>query len=108
MDTEKIRKAIVHRKETDAEWADELEKCWAELADALTEDIDTTRKFLFEDCTAEDYLYVSEVYDDIVFKTQSQEYIGLLRDSIKRFPKLTEEYDLNGNLGLAVRSMFKS
>lgn len=28
--------------------------------------------------------------------------------SIKRFPKLGKEYDLNGNLDIAVRSMLKS
>ena len=85
MNSARIQKAIEHRKITDNEWDDELERCWAELTEALTENIETAREFLLEDCTPEDYLYVSEVYDDVVFKTQSPEYIDLLRRSIDRF-----------------------
>lgn len=105
MNSARIQKAIEHRKTTDNEWDDELERCWAELTEALAENIETTRKFLLEDCTPENYLYVSEVYDDVVFKTQSREYIDLLRRSIDRFPELAKEHDLAGNLDLAIRSM---
>ncbi len=58
-----------------------------------------------EECDEEEYLLVSEVYDDIVYKTQSQDYIDLLRDSMGRFPGLAREYHLEEDLQIAVRSM---
>ena len=77
MDTATISNLIRRRAATDDEWTDAVEKCWTELTDALTEDIDATRKFLLEDCTADEASWVSEVYDDIIYKTQSREYVDL-------------------------------
>ncbi len=64
-----------------------------------------TRKFLLEDCTADEASWVSEVYDDIVYKTQSQEYIDLLRKSIDRFPEEAERHHMAENLDIAVKTM---
>ena len=105
MDTATISNLIRRRAATDDEWTDAVEKCWTELTDALTEDIDVTRKFLLKDCTADEASWVSEVYDDIVYKTQSQEYIDLLRRSIERFPEEDQKYQLSRNLDLVVKSM---
>ena len=105
MTTEKIRTIIENRAATNDEWQAGVEKCWAELTDALTEDIEVTRKFLLEDCTADEASWVSEIYDDIIYKTQSHEYIDLLRKSIERFPEEAEKYHMSSNLDLAVKSM---
>ncbi|MDO4443619.1 MAG: hypothetical protein Q4B69_07075 [Slackia sp.] len=101
-----IRAIIEKRAATNDEWQAGVEKCWEELADVLTDDINVTRKFLLEDCTADEASWVSEVYDDIVRKTQSGEYIDLLRKSIERFPEEAEKYHMSDNLGIAVRTMF--
>ncbi len=103
--TDTIRKIIRKRSATDDEWQDGVEACWAELVDALTADFDVTRKFLLKDCTADEASWVSEVYDDIVYKTQSREYIDLLRRSIERFPEEDRKRHLSENLDLAVRTM---
>ena len=108
MNSETISELIRKRAATDDEWQAGVEQCWAELTDALTEDIGTTRRFLLEDCTADEASWVSEVYDDIVYKTQSWEYIDLLRKSIERFPEEAEKYHMSGNLDIAIRSMLKS
>ncbi len=102
---EKIREIIKRREATNDEWQAGVEKCWAELTEALTEDIEVTRKFLLEDCTADEASWVSEVYDDIVYKTQSQEYIDLLRKSIDRFPEEAERHHMAENLDIAVKTM---
>lgn len=107
MNSETISELIRKRATTDDEWADAVEKRWAELTDALTEDIGVTRKFLLEDCTADEASWVSEVYDDIVYKTQSHEYIDLLSKSIDRFPEEAKKYHMSDNFDLAVRSMLK-
>ena len=103
--TDAIRAIIAKRAATDDEWQAGVERCWAELTDALTEDLGAARRFLLEDCTADEASWVSEVYDDIVLRTQSREYVDLLRDSIRRFPHLAEKYGLDENLDLAVRTM---
>ena len=45
------------------------------------------------------------MYDDIVYKTQSREYIDILCKSIERFPDLAEDYHLGENLDIAVKPM---
>lgn len=100
-----IRAIVRKRAATNDEWQVGVEKCWAELTDALTEDIDVARKFLLEDCTADEASWISEVYDDIILKTQGREFVDLLRKSIERFPEEDKKYDLSGNLDLAVRTM---
>lgn len=105
MNTETIREIIKKRAATNDEWQAGVEKCWAELSDALTEDINVTRKFLLEDCTADEASWVSEVYDDIIYKTQSKEYVDLLRKSIERFPEEDKKRHMSDNLDLAVKSM---
>ena len=106
--TEKIRAIIEKRAATNDEWQDGVEECWADLTDALTEDVEATRKFLLEDCTADEASWVSEVYDDIVYKTQSREYIDLLRKSIERFPEEAERHRMAENLDIAAKSMLLS
>nr|DAF83781.1 MAG TPA: hypothetical protein [Caudoviricetes sp.] len=103
--TDTIRAIIERRAATNDEWQDGVERCWAELTDALTEDIDAACKFLLEDCTADEASWVSEVYDDIVYKTQSREYIDLLRKSIERFPEEDKRRHMSENLDLAVKTM---
>ncbi len=104
--TEKIRAIIKKRAATSDEWQAGVEKCWAELTDALTEDIEVTRRFLLEDCTADEASWVSEIYDDIVHKTQSCEYIDLIRKSIGRFPEEAEKHRMAESLDIAVKTMF--
>lgn len=105
MTCEKIRSIIKKRAAVNDEWQSGVEECWAELTDALAEDYSVTRKFLLEDCTADEASWVSEVYDDVVRKTQSEKYIDLLRMSILRFPEEAEKYHMMRNLDIAVKSM---
>lgn len=105
MDSATIRSIIDRREKTNIEWSDGIERCWKDLTDALTQDFETTKKFLLEECDEDEYLLVSEVYDDVVSKTQSQDYVDLLRKSMKRFPNLAKEYHLEEDLDLAAKTM---
>ncbi len=66
------------------------------------------RKFLLEDCTADEASWVSEIYDNIVYKTQSTEYVDILRKSIERFPEEAVKHHMSENLDIAVESMLFS
>lgn len=61
-----------------------------ELVNALTEDIEVTNKFLIEDHATDRASRVSEIYDDIVYKTQSRKHIARPSKSIEHFPKENE------------------
>lgn len=66
-----------------------------ELINALTEDIDVASKFLlYITCGVS---RVSEVYDDIVYKTQSRKRIARPSKSIECFPK-NERNHISGDL----------
>lgn len=105
--SKEISAIIKKRAATDDECFWEVEKCWDELTDALTEDINITRKFLLEDCTGDEAAWVMEVFDDIVLKTQSQDYIDLLRKSIERFPEEAKKYNMSHQLDIAVSSQLR-
>lgn len=106
--TDKIRAIIKKREDTNDEWQEGVEECWDELTSALTENVDVARKFLLEDCTADEASWVSEIYDNIVYKTQSTEYIDILRKSIECFPEEAVKHHMSENLDIAVKSMLLS
>lgn len=81
----KIRGIIAERAGTDDECYEDVDRCWAELGAALTEDYETTEKFLLEDCTADEFAWVSEVYEEIFENAREMRYANLLRRAAKRF-----------------------
>lgn len=86
----KIRGIIAERAGTDDECCEDVDRCWAELGAALTEDYETTEKFLLEDCTADEFAWVSEVYEEIFENARETRYANLLRRAVKRFPEEEE------------------
>lgn len=71
---------------TDHDWPGIIDRVWEETADALTSNYEATRQFLLEDCTAEDIIMVSEVYEEIFERAPEQRYAELLRQSLDRVP----------------------
>lgn len=86
----KIRGIIAERAGTDDECYEDVDRCWAELGAAQTEDYETTEKFLLEDCTADEFAWVSEVYEEIFENAREMRYANLLRRAAKRFPEEEE------------------
>lgn len=86
MDTERIRSIIKEREATNDEWQQGVEKCWEELSDALALDYAAARQFLLVDASADEVAWVSEVFQEVIEKTQSKRYVELLREAVSRFP----------------------
>lgn len=80
--TEAILAIIGKHEATNGECQDGVKRCWAELSDALTEDIGVTWKLPLEECAADEISWVSEVYDDTVCRTWNRECIDLFHKSI--------------------------
>ena len=61
---------IKEREATDDEWAYGVEQCHQKLISLLSENIDETIIFLDNDCTADQFSWISEVFDEIAEITQ--------------------------------------
>ncbi len=98
MNIQKFKEILIEReriaKETRDEWDYGIEKCQQELVDVLSEDIISTVKFLNTECTAEQFVWISEIFDEIVEETQCREFIDVLYEVAKKYPKETEEYNI--------------
>ena len=64
MDINSFRKVIKQREETDDEWDYGIEQCWKKEIEILSEDIPSTIDFLKNECTDEEYSWISEVIDE--------------------------------------------
>ena len=60
----------------------------------LTEEIN----FLKNDCTAEEYSWISEVIDDVVEKVRSKELVQCYKDLMIKFPEECVKYNIAGSI----------
>ena len=101
MITEEIRSAIKKRSETDDEWDYGVKQCWEEEIEILSRNIDDTIAFLENDCTADEFSWLSEVFDDVAEKTQSRAFVDCLYKVAKKFPDECKEYHIDRVLEFA-------
>lgn len=64
-----------------------LERSWEKLANILSINEGETIIYL-ENCSKEDLLLISSVFDDVSEKLQSKQFISCLRELDKKFPEL--------------------
>jgi len=89
---EDIKKVLKERlriaEETQDNWDYGIEKCLKEETDILLRDINETIIFFDNECTDEDFFWLSEAFEYISEKAQSREFIETLR---MRLAKVTRE-----------------
>lgn len=71
-----------------------IERCWNKMTKHLTRNEDETIDYLNE-CIEDDLYYISEIFEDISEKLQSQRFITCLRNLDKKFPKLDMTKDID-------------
>lgn len=76
------------------EWDYGIEQCNQKLITLLTENISDTIAFLENDCTADQFSWISEVFDEIAEKTQSQAFIETLKKVASKYPEETKKYNI--------------
>lgn len=96
MDIIKFREIIKQREETDDEWDYGIEQCWKKEIEILSEDIPSTIKYLENECTAEEYIWISEVIDDVVDIIPSKELVECYKSLMTKFPEECEKYNIAG------------
>ena len=101
MNTKAFKECIDKRIKTDDEDAFGVEECWKELTDILTEDIASTIQYMLTDCTADEFSWISEVFDDVAEKTRSREFLDCCWKLTEKFPEECDKYNIKGVLPYA-------
>lgn len=57
---------------------------WEAEIKQFTVDIGESISFIEEECTDEEFYYLGEIFDDIIDKTRSVEFLDCLRERVKR------------------------
>lgn len=100
MNIEKFREVIAHRIYVEdismGEWYDEIEKCQNDVTNIITEDIPSSIEFLKNECTDDEYSWISEVLDEIVVITHSREFLEVYKSLKEKFPEEYEKYNIEG------------
>lgn len=64
------------------------------MIELLSKDINATVSFLDEECTESQFVWMSEIFDEIVERTKSREFIDALRRTAKKYPQATAKYNI--------------
>ena len=101
MITDEIRAAIQKRAATDDEWAYGVDQCCKEEMEILARNLEDTISFLETECTAEEFSWLSEVFDDVAERTQSRAFVDCLYRVAKKYPEECQKYYIDRVLGYA-------
>lgn len=91
---DEYEKIIQQRKNLDGDISYEDNPLIPETVKLMTADIQKTIEFLDRDCTEEQFVWLSEVFDEIAEKTKSGDFIKALRRTAERFPEVTKKYNI--------------
>ncbi len=92
MDVQKFKEVIRRRKETHDEYDYGVEMCDKEEIQILAEDIPSTIEYLKNDCTADEFVWISEIIDDLAEKTKSRELVECYKNLMNKYSEETKEY----------------
>ena len=71
-----------------------IQQCCKKEISLLTADMDETIRFLDTECTGDEYVWLSEVFDDVAEITQSRRFIEALYRLADKYPEETKEYNI--------------
>lgn len=80
--------------ETQDEWDYGLKECWKKEVDILTKNMNETLSYLDNECTEDEYGWLSEIFDDVVKKDPSKEFVDALYRLAEKYPKETKRSNI--------------
>ena len=92
MDVQRFKEVIKKRNETHDEYDYGVEMCDKEEVQILAEDIPSTIDYLQNQCTADEFVWISEIIDDLAEKTRSRELVECYKNLMNKYPEETKEY----------------
>lgn len=109
MNVIKFREVISERerilRECCDEWTFGIEQCWKQEIEILSENVSNTVAFLQNECTADEYSWISEIIDELVEKTQSHEIIHVYKSLMIKFPEECEKYNISDCIKFAENTL---
>ena len=98
IDQDQIDAIIAERyrlsKVYDGEWAYPIQLCWDQLTEIFTKNMDDTIDFLDNVCTADEFGWISDVFDFVAEKSQSKKFIEALYRVAKKYPEEVQDNNL--------------
>ena len=87
MKIDKQMRVVIDKRKNQKEWQDDLEtqEYWDEELEILTVDLDTTIDYI-KNLSAEDAIWVAEVWDDLIEHFHSKELLEACEECIKKYP----------------------
>ena len=64
-----------------------IEKYWEELTNILSTDCLETVEY-FDNCSEEEILYLSEIFEDVAYNLQDKKYIECLERLLNKYPNI--------------------
>lgn len=89
-----FKEVIKKRASVNDEWAEGVEICWKDMTDVFSADIEASIRFLNEECSADEFSWLSEVFDRIAEQTHSMRFIETLRNLAQKYPYETQKYNI--------------
>jgi hypothetical protein len=94
MDVTKLKSIIKERENTNDEYDYGIEQCHKKMLDIITQDAEGTVDFLRNECTANEFSWLSEIFDEIAVATNSHEIIDALYFLCKKYPEESKIYNI--------------
>ena len=92
MDVQRFKEVIKKRNETHDEYDYGVEMCNKEEIQILSEDIPSTIEYLKNYCTADEFVWISEIIDDLAEKTKSREIVEAYKNLGKKYPDMAKTF----------------
>ena len=94
MDIQKLREAIIERENTDDEYDYGIEQCHQKMLSIIVQDPQGTVSYLRNECTANEFSWLSEIFDDIAIATNSRAIIEALYFLAEKYPDESKTYNI--------------
>lgn len=78
-----------------------IEELWQRETEFLAADIQATIQFLKTECTPEEFTWMSEVFEDLIERTQSRELFAVLKETSEKYREETAQYHIEYSLKAA-------
>ena len=95
---DEYKKIVSELEITDMNNSDAIDILWEKEIELFTRNIQETIDFVKNDCTANEFSWMSEVWDEIVQKTKSKEFVAVLREAAKKFPEECAKFNIQGSI----------
>lgn len=82
--SEIIKERIRICNELQDNWGDGIERCWKKALEILSVDIEKSKEYFMNECTDEEFYWLSEIFEEIIDKTQSIELLETFRERLAK------------------------